>query len=96
MSVAATARGFARLEPQRRRELARLGGHAAWKRRRSVEVFNAWAKVDASTLARLDALAPALAPAGVTVTRADAARAAVLVGLELLELDLLESKSSNT
>jgi hypothetical protein len=92
MTVAATARGFARLDPRRRRELARLGGHATAKRRRSLEVFVAWTTLDPSTLARLDALAPSLAPAGVTVTRADAVRAAILVGLDLLEL---ESQSSS-
>lgn len=42
-------------------------------------------RLDAATIARLDALAPLLAPLGVKPVRSIAVRACVLTGLDVLE-----------
>ncbi len=42
-------------------------------------------RLDAPTIARLDALAPLLAPLGTTPARSVAVRAAILTGLDVLE-----------
>lgn len=42
-------------------------------------------RLDAATIARLDALAPLLAPLGVKPARSIAVRASILTGLDVLE-----------
>ena len=42
-------------------------------------------RLDAATIARLDAIAPAIAPLGTTPCRSMALRAAIFTGLDILE-----------
>jgi hypothetical protein len=47
-------------------------------------------RLDAATVARLDALAPLLAPLGTTPARSVAVRACILTGLDVLEKQHVE------
>jgi hypothetical protein len=46
-------------------------------------------RLDAATIARLDALAPRIAPAGAKPVRAIATRACILAGLDVIEKQLV-------
>lgn len=53
-------------------------------------------RITAAVVPRLDALAKQLAPPGVTVTRADAMRAAVAKGLEVYEAERRGKRGSKS
>lgn len=51
-------------------------------------------RLDEATIARLDALAPQLAPLGVKPARSIAVRACILTGLDVLEAQLATAKGT--